>query len=92
MAVSRRRTRESPPAGFRAFVGKPGTRRSLDLAIFKLNEIAEEDGGRRCNRELRSSIRERGGADFGDGIVAGRKATTTTLSTTDSSNTASLKR
>jgi hypothetical protein len=50
VSVARRRARKSPPVGVRAFAGKPSTRRSLDLAIVKRNEIAEEGVVRRCHR------------------------------------------
>ncbi len=63
VAGSRRRTRGNPLAGVRPLGGTPSTCRSLDRAIVKFNEIAEEGVGRRCDRELRWSIRARGGVD-----------------------------
>ena len=70
VAVSRRRARGNPLAGVHAFAGRPSTRRSLDSAIVKLNEIAEEDVGRRSHRD---SIRRFASVvewTFGVGVVA----------------------
>ena len=70
VAVSRRRARGNPLAGVHAFAGRPSTRRSLDSAIVKLNEIAEEDVGRRSHRD---SIRRFASVvewTFGVGLVA----------------------
>ena len=70
MAVFGRRARGRPRVGVRAFAGKRSTRRSLDLAIVKLNEIAD---GVWVVALIANSIRRFVSVvewTFGDGIVA----------------------
>jgi hypothetical protein len=70
VSVFRRRTRGNPLAGVPAFAGKPSTRRSLDLAIVKLNEIAD---GVLVVALIANSIRRFVSVvewTFGDGLVA----------------------